>query len=203
MSRAKDCALGCAIPGLISSSGWSLLGRRVVVHRRREGNRFVTQIYYSWFDSPVGPLLLAGSNDGLRLVSFGAGKRVKSVDPAWRQDDAPFVEAVDQLNSYFAGQRKIFELQLALSGTEFQKKVWAALRKIPYGETVSYKELAARVGSPKAVRAVGTANGANPIPIIIPCHRIIGNDGSLTGFGGGLPMKKRLLELESRQLTLL
>jgi methylated-DNA-[protein]-cysteine S-methyltransferase len=163
----------------------------------------VTRIFYSWFDSPIGPLLLAGTNNGLKLVSFGAGKRAKPIEPAWRQDDSAFLEAIDQLKSYFAGERKVFELQLALAGTEFQKKVWSALRKIPYGETVSYKELAARVGSPKAVRAVGAANGANPIPIIIPCHRVIGNDGSLTGFGGGLPLKKKLLELESRQLKLL
>jgi methylated-DNA-[protein]-cysteine S-methyltransferase len=171
--------------------------------RRQERNRSVSRMYYSWFDSRVGPLMLAGSNDGLRLVSFGAGKRARSVDPAWRQDDSAFVEVVNQLQSYFAGERKIFDLQLALEGTEFQKKVWTALRKIPYGETVSYKELAARVGSPKAMRAVGAANGANPIPIIVPCHRVIGNDGSLTGFGGGLPLKKKLLELESRQLKLL
>ena len=163
----------------------------------------MTRIFYSWFDSPVGPLLLAGSNDGLRLLSFGAGKRARPVDPAWRQEDSAFAEAVDQLKSYFAGERKVFQLQLVLAGTEFQKKVWTALRTIPYGETVSYKELAARVGSPNAVRAVGTANGANPIPIIIPCHRVIGNDGSLTGFGGGLPLKKKLLELESRQLKLI
>jgi methylated-DNA-[protein]-cysteine S-methyltransferase len=92
---------------------------------------------------------------------------------------------------------------LDLVGTDFQKKVWMALRQIPYGETISYKELAGAIGRPSAVRAVGAANGANPIPIIIPCHRVIGNDGSLTGFGGGLPLKKKLLELESRQLKLI
>jgi methylated-DNA-[protein]-cysteine S-methyltransferase len=114
-----------------------------------------------------------------------------------------FTDVVDQLKSYFAGERKAFDLPLVLEGTTFQERVWTALQNIPYGETVSYKVLAERVGSPKAVRAVGAANGANPIPIIIPCHRVIGNDGSLTGFGGGLPLKKRLLELESRQMTLL
>jgi methylated-DNA-[protein]-cysteine S-methyltransferase len=163
----------------------------------------VSQLFYSWFESPFGLLLLAGSNDGLRLVSFGGGKRQKGVDPEWRQDDSTFVEVVRQLQSYFAGERKIFDLPLALQGTEFQKRVWTALRKIPYGETVSYKELAGTVGSPKAVRAVGAANGANPIPIIIPCHRVIGNDGSLTGFGGGLPLKRKLLQLESQQFKLL
>src|SRR5437868_2993067 len=100
-------------------------------------------------------------------------------------------------------ERTSFDLPLLLEGTEFQKKVWTQLQTIPYGETVSYKTLAEKIASPKAVRAVGAANGANPIPIIIPCHRVIGNDGSLTGFGGGLPLKKRLLELESRQMILL
>jgi methylated-DNA-[protein]-cysteine S-methyltransferase len=159
--------------------------------------------YYTWFESPVGPLLLAGSESALRLVSFAAGKRARTVDPAWQEDASMFADAMEQLQSYFAGNRKNFELPLDLEGTEFQKKVWTALRSIPYGETVSYKELAGRVGSPKAVRAVGAANGANPIPIIIPCHRVIGNDGSLTGFGGGLALKKKLLQLENRQLTLL
>jgi len=107
------------------------------------------------------------------------------------------------LQSYFAGERKHFDLSLLLEGTDFQKTVWTALRQIPYGETISYKQLAQRIGKPRAVRAVGAANGANPIPIIIPCHRVIGNDGSLTGFGGGLPLKKRLLELESHQLRLI
>ena len=160
-------------------------------------------VYYSWFVSPVGTLLLAGSRTALKLLNFAAGKRVRNVDPEWRLDNSAFVDVVDQLESYFAGQRKSFDLDLLLEGTDFQKRVWTALQKIPYGETVSYKELAETVGSPKAVRAVGAANGANPIAIIVPCHRVIGNDGSLTGFGGGLPLKKQLLELESRQLKLI
>ena len=160
-------------------------------------------MYYSRFESPVGPLLLAGSKNGLQLVSFGAGNRTSRVDPEWRLDNSAFVEVVRQLQSYFAGERKHFDLSLSLQGTDFQKTVWTALRQIPYGETISYKELAQMIGKPKAVRAVGAANGANPIPIIIPCHRVIGNDGSLTGFGGGLPLKKRLLELESHQLKLI
>ena len=160
-------------------------------------------VYYTWFDSPVGSLLLAGSSAGLKLVSFGTGNRARSVDPEWQVDNAAFAEVVDQLQSYFAGDRKNFELDLVLEGTDFQKKVWTALQEIPYGETISYKKLAETVGSPKGVRAVGAANGANPIPIIIPCHRVIGHDGSLTGFGGGLPLKKQLLELESNQLKLI
>ena len=163
----------------------------------------MNRIYYTWFESPVGPLLLAGSESTLCLVSFAASKRARTVDPAWQEDASTFAEVMEQLQSYFAGDRKNFEIPLDLNGTEFQKKVWSALRSIPYGETISYKELAERVGSPKAVRAVGAANGANPVPIIIPCHRVIANDGSLTGFGGGLVLKKKLLQLENRQLTLL
>jgi methylated-DNA-[protein]-cysteine S-methyltransferase len=163
----------------------------------------MNQIYYSRFESPVGPLLLAGSKAGLQLVSFRAGNRARNIDPEWRLDNSAFVEVIHQLQSYFAGERKHFDLSLLLAGTNFQKTVWTALRKIPYGETISYKELAEMIGKPRAVRAVGAANGANPIPIIIPCHRVIGNDGSLTGFGGGLSLKKRLLELESHQLKLI
>jgi methylated-DNA-[protein]-cysteine S-methyltransferase len=160
-------------------------------------------VRYTWFASPIGPLLLAGSHLGLKLVSFAEGRRARAVDPSWREDAAVFAEAVEQLRSYFAGERIAFDLPLILEGSEFQNKVWTALRTIPYGETICYKELAERIGNPSAVRAVGAANGANPIPIVIPCHRVIGNDGSLTGFGGGLPLKKKLLQLESRQLTFL
>ena len=160
-------------------------------------------MYYSWFESPVGNLLLVGSRTGLKLLSFGVGKQARRFDPEWQADSSAFVEAVEQLQSYFAGERTNFDVPLLLEGTDFQKKVWTTLQKIPYGETISYKDLAEAVGNPKAVRAVGAANGANPIPIIIPCHRVIGNDGSLTGFGGGLPLKKQLLELESRQMKLI
>jgi methylated-DNA-[protein]-cysteine S-methyltransferase len=158
---------------------------------------------YTWFRSPFGPLLLAGSDDELKFVSFATGKHAVAVDPEWKESHAAFTKVISQLRAYFMGQRKTFELTLAFEGTEFQKKVWTALCSIPYGQTISYKELAERIGNPKAVRAVGAANGANPIPIIVPCHRVIGSDGSLTGFGGGLPLKKRLLELESRQLSFL
>jgi methylated-DNA-[protein]-cysteine S-methyltransferase len=158
---------------------------------------------YTWYESPIGPLLLAGTKTHLSLVSFAEGKHPRDVDPEWKDDAAAFSRVMAQLRKYFAGELRKFDLPLLLEGTEFQKKVWIALQSIPYGETISYKELAERVGSPKAVRAVGAANGANPIPIIIPCHRVIGNDGSLTGFGGGLPLKKKLLQLESRQLTFL
>ena len=163
----------------------------------------MNQISYTWYESPVGPLLLAGSRAALRHVSFSAGKHAVAIDPHWTEDRETFTEVIRQLTEYFAGERKTFTLELDPPGTEFQRSVWAELREIPYGETISYKQLAERIRKPKAVRAVGAANGANPIPIIIPCHRVIGHDGGLTGFGGGLPLKKRLLELESRQLALL
>ncbi len=163
----------------------------------------MTMRTYTWFDSPIGPLLLAGSREGLNCLSFSGGRHAVAVDPGWTENHSFFDGTIRQLREYFAGERRTFSLTLRPEGTDFQRAVWTELQKIPYGETISYKQLADRIGSPKAVRAVGAANGANPIPIIIPCHRVIGNDGSLTGFGGGLPLKKRLLELESRQLALL
>ena len=158
---------------------------------------------YTWYESPVGSLLLAGSHAALHYVSFSAGRHAVAIEPRWTEDRSMFAEAIRQLTEYFSGERKTFTLELAPLGTEFQRSVWTELREIPYGETISYKQLAERISKPRAVRAVGAANGANPIPIIIPCHRVIGHDGGLTGFGGGLPLKKRLLELESRQLALL
>jgi methylated-DNA-[protein]-cysteine S-methyltransferase len=160
-------------------------------------------VYYTTFESPVGPLLLAGDAGGLRLVSFESSKHAAPPQAAWKQDKAAFAEVIRQLQAYFRGELKTFDVPLAMEGTGFQLRVWNALRAIPYGETISYAQLAQRIGNPKAVRAVGLANGSNSIPIIVPCHRVIGSDGSLTGFGGGLSTKKKLLELESKQLTLL
>jgi methylated-DNA-[protein]-cysteine S-methyltransferase len=157
---------------------------------------------YTRIESPVGPLVLAASDAGLHHVLFGNSKRAK-LDPEWREDAGPSREAVQQLRAYFAGELEDFDLRLAPEGTDFQKNVWHKLCGIPYGGTISYGELAKRVGNPKASRAVGAANGQNPIPIIIPCHRVIGSDGKLTGFGGGLPIKEKLLALEQRQLRLL
>jgi len=154
-------------------------------------------------DSPVGKLLLAADALGLRMVSFEGSKRAAPRPPEWREDKAPFDEIIRQLRAYFEGELREFELRLAPEGTEFQLRVWNSLRAIPYGETISYAQLAQKIGNPQAVRAVGLANGSNPIPIIIPCHRVIGSNGSLTGFGGGLANKKKLLDLESRQLKLL
>ena len=158
---------------------------------------------YTTMKSPIGPLTLAGDEGGLRLVHFATGRRPASLRREWIEDRAPFKEVMRQLDSYFAGKLQDFDLPLVLDGTEFQLLVWRHLRKIPYGETVSYGQLARQIGSPDAARAVGLANGSNPIPIIIPCHRVIGSNGDLTGFGGGLPVKKKLLALESRQLSFL
>jgi methylated-DNA-[protein]-cysteine S-methyltransferase len=158
---------------------------------------------YTSMESPIGPLLLAGDERGLSVVHFVNGRRPKSPPRTWVEDKKPFKEVVRQLQAYFEGKLKEFELPLVLEGTEFQLRVWRNLQLIPYGETVSYGQLAKRIGSPDAARAVGLANGSNPIPIIIPCHRVIGSNGDLTGFGGGLPIKKKLLALESRQLSFL
>jgi methylated-DNA-[protein]-cysteine S-methyltransferase len=163
----------------------------------------MTNIVYTTFQSPVGPLLLAGDRQALRFVSFESSKRSTPPQPEWKENRSAFAEVIRQLQAYFRGELKEFDLPLALEGTKFQVGVWNTLREIPYGETISYAQLAARIGNPKAVRAVGLANGSNPIPIIVPCHRVIGSDGSLTGFGGGLPTKKMLLELENKQLRLL
>jgi methylated-DNA-[protein]-cysteine S-methyltransferase len=163
----------------------------------------MSAISYITMKSPIGPLLLAGDETGLRLVHFASGRRPKSPQRDWTEDAAPFKETIRQLEAYFEGKLTDFDLPLVLDGTEFQLLVWRNLRKIPYGETVSYGQLARRIGSPDAARAVGLANGSNPIPIIIPCHRVIGSNGDLTGFGGGLPVKKKLLALESRQLSFL
>ncbi|MXZ32141.1 MAG: methylated-DNA--[protein]-cysteine S-methyltransferase [Gammaproteobacteria bacterium] len=157
--------------------------------------------YYIYTDSPIGSLLLAGDGDNLHTLGFPGGKMQRRHEPGWIEDAAPFAQAIEQLRAYFAGELERFDLPLAPAGTEFQRKVWAALQDIPYGETRSYGELARQVGNGKASRAVGAANGRNPIPVIIPCHRVVGSDGSLTGFGGGLETKRRLLDLELTTLV--
>jgi len=157
---------------------------------------------YAWYESPVGRLLLAGGAAGLERIAFPQSHHAVGIAPGWDEDPPAFAPVIGELEEYFAGKRERFEVPLAFAGTAFQREVWQALVAIPYGETVSYKQLAERIGRPRAVRAVGAANGANPIPIIVPCHRVVGHDGSLTGFGGGLPLKRRLLELESRQKAL-
>ena len=153
---------------------------------------------YSIVDSPVGKLLLAGSPAGLGEIRFLEGRpRDRGADPAWVRSDQAMRQAAGQLAEYFAGMRRRFDLRIAPRGTPFQLRVWHALAGIPYGDTESYGALARRIGSKGAARAVGAANGQNPIPIVLPCHRVIGADGSLTGYGGGLDIKRVLLALEA------
>ncbi len=153
-------------------------------------------------DSPIGPLTLAA--DGERLTQLSMADQRHALAPASdaRRDDAWFAPITEQLEAYFAGELTSFEVELDMRGTEFQRRVWEGLRAIPYGTTLSYGELAGRVGNAKACRAVGLANGRNPVAIIVPCHRVIGADGTLTGFGGGLDRKSWLLEHETKQLSM-
>jgi methylated-DNA-[protein]-cysteine S-methyltransferase len=159
--------------------------------------------FYTQIESPIGPLLLAADEARLREILFVNGRHPAQPESSWKEDRAPHRETIRQLHAYFAGELENFDLQLAPEGTPFQLGVWRRLCDIPYGETISYGELAGRIGNPKASRAVGLANGSNPIPIVIPCHRVIGSNGKLTGYGGGLPIKEKLLALERRQLRLL
>lgn len=160
-------------------------------------------LFYTHLESPLGPLLLVRDDTGLRQIVFGSeGKRAQP-HANWQEDASVFTEVATQLRRYFAGKLEVFNLPLAPEGTPFQQSVWGELCKIPYGGTISYGELARRIGNPNASRAVGLANGSNPIPIVIPCHRVIGSNGKLTGYGGGLDIKEKLLALEKRQLRLL
>lgn len=153
-------------------------------------------MHYRYLATPIGDLLLAGDETALCVVSFPEGSRRREPEPDWIYSEKPFGAACEQLEAYFEGKLKEFDLPLRPGGTEFQRRVLEELRKIPYGTTCSYGDIARRIGNPKAVRAVGAANGRNPIPIIIPCHRVIGSSGDLTGFGGGLPVKQALLRHE-------
>jgi methylated-DNA-[protein]-cysteine S-methyltransferase len=165
----------------------------------------MSALFYTEIDgSPVGPLLLAGDSEALHVLAFGVGSRPREIDADWTLDTKGVLKNVrNELDQYFAGTLRKFSTKLAFNGTPFQTAVWKELTRIPYGETISYLDLAKRIDNVKAVRAVGMANGANPIAIIVPCHRVIGSNGSLTGFGGGLPTKRALLELEKGQRTLL
>lgn len=156
---------------------------------------------YRYIDSPIGPLLLAGDGEGLKIIGFSQGKGKVSIGAGWEETSDCFPDAQLQLSEYFAGRRQSFDLKLAPQGTDFQLAVLAALQSIPHGETRSYLDIARQIGRPRAVRAVGAANGRNPLPIVIPCHRVIGADGSLTGFGGGLETKLYLLELEGSKIA--
>lgn len=155
-------------------------------------------MFYEHLDTPIGRLLLVADEQGLRCIDFPSDEQDARIEAGWRRDRRFLQPAIDQLNAYFAGDLRAFDLALAAAGTPFRHKVWDELVRIPYGETISYGELARRIRQPSASRAVGLANGANPIPIIVPCHRVIGANGQLTGFGGGLPIKRWLLDHERR-----
>jgi methylated-DNA-[protein]-cysteine S-methyltransferase len=155
----------------------------------------MSEIYFTRVPSPIGVLTLVASKKGLRGVYLEAHEKA---DDVWKEDSSRFSDATKQLAEYFLGKRKTFDLLLDLQGTPFQLSAWAALLKIPFGETRCYAEQAAMINNPKAVRAIGLANGKNPISIVVPCHRVIGKNGSLTGYGGGLETKRFLLELEKK-----
>ena len=150
--------------------------------------------YASRIDSPIGPLT-ALVDDGGALVRLLFARDAVASDVVW--DDARCASVRAQLDAYFRGELRAFDVDVAPRGTEFQRRVWDELRRIPYGETISYRALAERIGRPAAVRAVGRANATNPIPILVPCHRVIGADGSLTGYAGGMDAKRALLDLEA------
>lgn len=156
----------------------------------------MTTIHYDDMPSPIGRLRLVADAQGLREIWFDSGRHQRDPVPSWVHSPEALVFARLQLEEYFAGTRQVFELPLHPLGTPFQLAVWQELGRIPYGVTLSYGELARRIGQPQAMRAVGAANGRNPLPIVLPCHRVIGANGSLTGFGGGLPTKRFLLAME-------
>ncbi|MFV2093576.1 MAG: methylated-DNA--[protein]-cysteine S-methyltransferase [Hyphomicrobiales bacterium] len=176
-------------------TGWAserIIPRELVIRFRRKTDR----MYYTYLDTPIGELLLAGDQHALHEIGFPDGPKRRRARPDWELRDTVFTEVKSQLSQYFAGALRSFSLALRPRGTPFQLRVLDELKKIPYGTTVSYREVAVRLGQPQATRAVGAANGRNPIPVIIPCHRVIGSNGKLTGFGGGLPTKEMLLKLE-------
>ena len=155
-------------------------------------------VFYSTMTSPIGELTLTSDGDAVTGVYMHRQKSAPQRNEDWKRDDDLLGTVREELQAYFAGELKDFDLSLAPQGTEFQQRVWRALRDIPYGETISYGELAARIGQPNASRAVGMANGQNPISIVVPCHRVIGADGTLTGYGGGIERKRWLLAHESK-----
>src|SRR5882672_8280714 len=158
----------------------------------------MTTTVYSLLESPIGELLLTGDGESVTGIWMQSHRAEWRLTKTLRRDDAALAAARAQLTEYFAGERTDFDFPLAPEGTGFQRKVWNALCHIPYGETISYGELARRIGQPTAARAVGLANGSNPLPIVVPCHRVIGADGSMTGFGGGIERKRWLLAHEKR-----
>jgi methylated-DNA-[protein]-cysteine S-methyltransferase len=165
-------------------------------------------VQFGEMDSPVGPLTLLKTENGLCRIDFGSAEENLPLINAWLKkqalkaelshDQSSFQSIFTQIHEYFTQQRKTFDIPIDLHGSEFQKQVWDGLRQIPYGETYSYKDVATMIGSPKAVRAIGNANNKNPLPIVLPCHRVIGSNGALVGYGGGLDKKEILLNLEQQ-----
>ncbi len=153
-------------------------------------------IQYTILDSPLGDVLVARSERGLTHINFQQSDSPVEIQPQWTRDDDAFDDIAVQLGEYFAGERRTFDLPLDPVGTEFQQAVWRALTQIPHGETWTYGQIAQHLGQPTASRAVGAANGRNPLPIIVPCHRVIGSNGKLTGYRGGVKFKEALLALE-------
>lgn len=162
----------------------------------------MTTLYYDVMETPIGPLRLVADDAGLRRICFRIERHPRADDELGEHTPAKLHHARKQLEEYFAGERRHFDLVLNPIGTEFQRRAWRALCDIPFGETRSYLDQARAIGQPSAMRAVGAANGRNPLPIVIPCHRVIGSNGSLVGFGGGLEIKSALLALETRQRAL-
>ena len=158
------------------------------------------RIWYTIMDSPFGPVCVAGAKAGLLRVDFQCGNRPVRPAAVWQEDSGLLRDAIRQLREYFRGQRQSFSLPLAPPGTPFQQRVWRELQRIPFGTTLTYRELARRLGMPHAARAVGHANGRNPLAIVVPCHRLIGSDGRLRGYVGGIALKRRLLQHEGVQL---
>jgi methylated-DNA-[protein]-cysteine S-methyltransferase len=159
----------------------------------------MTEMYYHMVESPICPILLAGDYEGLKHLIFLKDKEKVKIPDDWVENEDFFRETSRQLEAYFSGKLKFFDVKLAPEGTEFQKSVWKALCEVPYGETRTYKDVAASIGNPKAYRAVGLANNRNPVAIIVPCHRVIGANGKLTGYASGLDVKEFLLRLEGNK----
>jgi methylated-DNA-[protein]-cysteine S-methyltransferase len=156
---------------------------------------------YALVSTPIGELALWGDGQTLMGLGFADSPRSVRVDPVWPRDDGAFRKVAEQLHAYFTGQLTRFDLRLETGGTPFQRRLWQALQEIPYGQTTTYGDLAVELGVPRAVRAVGAANGRNPVSIVIPCHRVVGSDGKLTGYGGGLSRKQWLLAHEARVVS--
>ena len=178
-------------PKAIATWGVSLKSKKVFFA--------MTPTYYTQLDSPVGTLLLTLENEHLTNICMFNQKRTITVQTDWVESGRHFRTIARQLEEYFRGKRRIFDIPMRPQGTDFQMSVWQELLKIPYGETATYGDIAKRIDNPKAVRAVGLANGRNPLPIVIPCHRVIGANGRLTGFGGGLENKALLLKIEKSE----